>query len=78
MGRRGGGSKQLKIPPGGGFGRGCKIAYICFWRGAGNLQTPRATPLCGDGGGVVVVMWWWCGDGGGVVVVVWGWWWCGG
>ena len=29
----GGGSKQLKIPPGGGFGRRCKIsyrAYICW------------------------------------------------
>ena len=31
----GGGSKQLKIPPGGGFGRGCKISYIFFWRGGG-------------------------------------------
>ena len=29
----GGGSKQLKIPPGGGFGRGCKISF--FWGGRG-------------------------------------------
>ena len=28
----GGGSKQLKIPPGGRFGRGCKISYIFFGR----------------------------------------------
>ena len=36
MGGGGGGSKQLKIPPGGGFGRGCKT---------GNLETHLATPL---------------------------------
>ena len=30
----GGGSKQLKLPPGGGFGKGCKISYI-FFRGGG-------------------------------------------
>ena len=26
----GGGAKQLKMPPGGGFGKGCKICYIYF------------------------------------------------
>ena len=31
----GGGSKQLKIPPGGGFGKGCKISYIFFGGGGG-------------------------------------------
>ena len=47
----GGGSKQLKIPHGGGFGKGCKISYIFFGGGggggggAGNLETPLATPL---------------------------------
>ena len=45
----GGGSKQLKIPPGGRLGRGCKISYIFFGRGGGvflgNLETPLATPL---------------------------------
>ena len=43
----GGGSKQLKIPPRGGFGRGCKISYI-FLRGGGsphNLETLLGTPL---------------------------------
>ena len=47
----GGGSKQLKIPPGGGFGSGCKMSYIFFWRGGvggggpGNLEPPLGTPL---------------------------------
>ena len=48
----GGGSKQLKIPPGGRFGRGCQISYIFFGGGGGgggvflgNLETPMATPL---------------------------------
>ena len=46
----GGGSKQLKIPPGGGFGRGCNISYIFFLEvggggGPGNLETPLATPF---------------------------------
>ena len=27
----GGGSKQLKIPPGGGVGRGCNFSFIHFW-----------------------------------------------
>ena len=34
-----GGSKQLKIPPGGGFGRGCKISDIFFGGGGGNRAT---------------------------------------
>ena len=37
---------QLKIPPGGGFGR---KFLIYFWRGGGggpgNLETPLSTPL---------------------------------
>ena len=43
----GGGSKQLKIPPGGGFRRGCKISYLFLEGGGGpgNLETPLATPL---------------------------------
>ena len=40
----GGGSKQLKIPPGVGLGRGCKISYI-FLEGGGVRETPLATPL---------------------------------
>ena len=55
----GGGSKQLKIPPGGRLGRGCKISYIFFGRGGGvsgqpgnssgyilelQLQTPEKQP----------------------------------
>ena len=40
-----GGAKQLKIPPGGEFGV-CNISYIFFGGGgAGNLETPLATPL---------------------------------
>ena len=41
-------SKQLKIPPGGGFGKGCKISYIFFGGGGGgpgNLETSLTTPL---------------------------------
>ena len=44
----GGGSRQLNIPRGGRFGRGCKISYIFFGREGvfqGNLETPLATPL---------------------------------
>ena len=46
----GGGSKQPKIPPGGGFGRGrggVQFLYI-FLEGGGdpsNLEPPLATPL---------------------------------
>ena len=32
------GSKQLKIPPGGGFGKGCKISYIFFGGGGGGVR----------------------------------------
>ena len=44
-----GASKQLKIPPGGGFGRGVKF-LIYFWEGGGgggpsNLETALAIPL---------------------------------
>ena len=47
MGGGGGVSKQLKIPPGGRFERGCKISFIFFGGGGGpgNLETPLATPL---------------------------------
>ena len=40
-------SMQLKIPPGGGFGRGCKNSYIFIGGGGGpgNLEIPLATPL---------------------------------
>ena len=31
----GGGSKQLKIPHGGGFRKGCNISYIFVGRGGG-------------------------------------------
>ena len=44
--RGGGGFKQLKIPPGGGFGKECKVSYILFGGGGGgpgNLETPLAT-----------------------------------
>ena len=43
----GGGSKQLKIPPGGGFRRGCNISYIFLGGGGGSGQpgNPMATPL---------------------------------
>ena len=37
-----GGGKQLKIPPGGGFGNGCKISYIFL---GGQPGTPLVTPL---------------------------------
>ena len=45
-----GGSKQLKIPPGGGFGRVCAPPPIVknlhlLEGGLGNLETPLATPL---------------------------------
>ena len=49
----GGGSKQLKIPPGGGFGRRCKISYIYFWRGRGgaySYTTRGGSRICGRGG----------------------------
>ena len=38
----GGGSKQLKIPPGGGFGDVKFFIYIFFLGGG----SPLATPLC--------------------------------
>ena len=46
----GGGSKQPKIPPGTGFGKGCQISYIFFGGGggSGNLEPPLATPLPQD------------------------------
>ena len=41
---RGGGSKQLKIPPGGGFGRGCKIIYIFYFRWGGGDSGQHGNP----------------------------------
>ena len=39
----GGGSNQPKIPPGGGFGKECKITYIFF--GGGGEVRATWTPL---------------------------------
>ena len=39
-----GGSKQLKIPPGGGFGKGCKISYIFFGGGGGGGSGQPGNP----------------------------------
>ena len=53
----GGGGEQLKIPPGGGFGRGCKISYIYiiffFFGGGGPGQpgNPSGYTLFFGGGG---------------------------
>ena len=41
----GGGSKQLKIPPGGGFGRGCNISYIFFGGGGGGGSGQPGNPF---------------------------------
>ena len=41
----GGGSKQLKIPPWGGCGRGCKISYIFVGGWVRATWKPLATPL---------------------------------
>ena len=38
-----GAPKQPKIPPGGGFGRGCKISYL-FFEGGGAVR-PNWKPL---------------------------------
>ena len=35
-----GGGKQLKIPPGGGFGKECKVSYIFFGGGGGGSGQP--------------------------------------
>ena len=40
MGGGGWGSNQPKIPPGGGFGKECKITYIFFGGGGGRSGQP--------------------------------------
>ena len=48
----GGGSKQLKISPGGGFGKGCKISYTFLEGGGGSGQpgNPSGYTLALGGG----------------------------